>query len=70
LFVRHVKNIAVSNLMFGSTDPDPRTPVIAVDVKNIRIGKGTYSGSSSSGSFILMDNVEISDIQDPLGWKK
>jgi polygalacturonase len=70
LFVRHVKNIAVSNLMFGSTDPDPRTPVIAVDVKNIRIGKGTYTGSSSSGSFILMDDVEISDIQDPLGWKK
>jgi hypothetical protein len=67
-FLRHVKNIAINNLMFGSIDPDPRIPIIAMDVKNLRIGKSSYTGSSSPESFVLLDRVDDYDIEKPLGW--
>jgi polygalacturonase len=70
LFIRHVKNISVNNLMFGSTDLDPRTPIIASDVKNLRIEKSIYTGSSSSESFVLLNEVKGYDIENPLGWEK
>ncbi len=69
-FIRHVKNISINNLMFGSDEADPRIPVIAVDVKNLRIGKASYTGSSSPESFVLLDQVEGYDIEKPLGWGK
>ena len=37
MFIRHVKNLVLTNLLFGSNKPDPRIPLIAVDVKNLRI---------------------------------
>jgi len=67
-FLRHVKNIAINNLMFGSIEPDPRIPIIAMDVKNLRIGKSSYTGSSSPESFVLLDRVDDYDIEKPLGW--
>lgn len=69
-FIRHVKNIAISDLMFGSSEADYRTPVIAVDVKNLRIGNSSYTGSSSPESFVLLDRVEEYNIEKPLGWGK
>jgi polygalacturonase len=68
LFIRHVKNVSVSNLKFGSDEPDSRIPVIAVDVKNLEIGKVTYMGSSTPESFVLLDHVEEYNIEKPLGW--
>jgi len=68
LFIRHVKNISVNNLMFGSTSPDPRTPVIASDVSNLQIGKSIFSGPSAADYFIELNQVEGFDIEKPLGW--
>lgn len=70
LFIRHVKNMTVNNLMFGSNKPDPRTPIIAVDVRNLMIGKTSCAGSSLPVSFVLLDHVEEYDIEKPLGWGK
>ncbi|GHT63482.1 exo-poly-alpha-D-galacturonosidase [Bacteroidia bacterium] len=70
LFIRHVKNISVSNLIFGSKNPDPRIPVIASDVKNLRIKNSTFSGHSTSAGFALLDRVEGHDIEKPSGWNK
>lgn len=68
LFIRHVKNLAVSNIMFGHNEPDPRVPIIAVDVKNLRILKGFCADSISPESFVLLDRVENYEIEKPLGW--
>lgn len=70
LFIRHVRNLAVNNLILGSNEPDPRTPVIAVDVENLRIGKCSYVGSSSPESFVLLDHADVYNIETPLGWGK
>ncbi len=68
LFVRHVKNLTVDNLMFGSDAPDPRIPIVAVDAKNLRIGKSTFSGPSNPESFIFLSDVDEHDIEKPTGW--
>jgi len=68
-FIRHVKNLAISNLMFDSNEPDPRVPVIAVDVQNLQIGKSMYTGASSSGPFILLDHVTGTEIEKPQNWQ-
>jgi hypothetical protein len=70
LFVRHVKNISVTDLIFGSEDSDPRIPVIASDVKNLRIKNSICSGLSTPACFVLLDRVEGHDIERPSGWDK
>lgn len=70
LFIRHVKNLMIENLIFGSQEPDPRIPIIAVDVKNMRIGESSYIGSSSSTYFVLHNNVKEYKIEKPLGWSR
>jgi polygalacturonase len=67
-FIRHVKGLSISNLMFGSKEPDPRIPVIAVDVERFRLYKSVYSGISTPPCFILLDRVKEFDIDKPLGW--
>jgi polygalacturonase len=67
-FIRHVKNLAISNLMFSSREPDPRVPVIAVDVHNLQLSRSIYTGTFASGPFILLDQVTHADIEKPLNW--
>lgn len=70
LFIRHVKNLNISNLMFGSNEPDPRIPVVVSDAENIRIGESIFTGSSApSVPFILLDKVEGYDIKKILNWE-
>jgi polygalacturonase len=38
-FIRHAKNIQIDGLMFGSKHPDPRIPIIAVDVDGLQINR-------------------------------
>jgi len=68
LFVRHVKNITINNLIFSNNKPDPRAPVIAVDVHNFRLFGSIYAGTSASAPFILLDQVTQADIEKPLNW--
>jgi polygalacturonase len=37
LFIRHARNIQINGLMLGSEQPDPRAPVIAVDVEGLQV---------------------------------
>lgn len=67
-FIRHVKNLSVSNLAFGSNKPDPRIPVIAVDVQNLQIRKSLHTGNSTSDTFVLLDRVKEAEIKKPLNW--
>lgn len=67
-FIRHVKNLVIHNLMFSSNKPDPRIPVIAVDVHNLQLSGSIYTETSASGPFILLDQVTQADIEKPLNW--
>ena len=67
-FIRHVKNLSINNLMFGSKENDPRIPVIAVDVEKFTIGKSTFSGNTPHAHFVLLKDVTDFDIEKPLGW--
>lgn len=70
LFIRHAKNIQVNGIMFSSEQPDPRTPVIAVDVDGLQIQNVSKIGNSGSDVFFRGWNVADIDIATPLGWKK
>jgi polygalacturonase len=67
-FIRHARNITIDNVMFGSNAVDPRIPIIAVDVENLRISRSTYTGPHQTESFALFDRVSVYDIEKPLGW--
>lgn len=67
-FIRHVKNLSISNLIFGSNQPDPRIPIIAVDVQNMQISKTLYTGEDNKNIFILLDKVIRADIEKPQSW--
>ncbi|KAA6299780.1 MAG: Exo-poly-alpha-D-galacturonosidase [Candidatus Ordinivivax streblomastigis] len=69
-FIRHVKNLIMNNLIFGSETIDPRIPIIAIDVKNISIKNSIYTGNSAAASYVFLNHVEGYEIEEPLGWKK
>ncbi|MAX23865.1 MAG: polygalacturonase [Phycisphaeraceae bacterium] len=70
LFVRHVKNFIIGDLIFSSDQEDPRVPIIAVDVKNLSIGTALYSGGSTSSNYALLDGVDNHEIKRPVGWSE
>lgn len=67
-FIRHVKNVTIQNVMFGSNAIDPRIPIIAVDVKTLIINQIIYTGTFKTSSFALLDQVSAYDIEKPMGW--
>ncbi|MDX8339632.1 glycosyl hydrolase family 28 protein [Draconibacterium sp. IB214405] len=67
-FIRHVKNLAINNLMFGSDQPDPRIPIIAIDVENMQINKTIYAGDENKNTLIVLDQVRDFSIEKPQGW--
>ena len=67
-FIRHVKNLSIDNMMFGSNDDDPRIPVIAVNSERIRIGQSIFTGESEPSCFALMENVSEFEVEKPIGW--
>lgn len=70
LFVRHVKNLSVNNVMFGSNEAESRTPVIAVDVKNFRIAGVMFTGKQEQRpAFALLDQVTDYKIERPINWR-
>ncbi len=69
LFIRHVKNISLVDFQFGSYAPDPRIPIIAVDVDRLQVNRGMYTGTQVTGRrFLLSDNTASHSIEVPLGW--
>lgn len=44
LFIRHVKNITVSDISLGSVKPDPRPPLIGVDIDRLILRGLTIDG--------------------------
>ncbi|HEU4471073.1 MAG TPA: glycosyl hydrolase family 28 protein [Flavisolibacter sp.] len=70
LFIRHAKNVQVSSLSLGSQEMDPRTPVIAVDVKGLSIQNVGNVQQSGAEVFLQGWDVEDVTVDTPLGWKK
>ena len=60
LFIRNVRSIAVDNAAFQSEKPDPRIPVIAVNVGNLSLDRIQVNDISSAG--VLLDNVRTADV--------
>jgi len=60
LFIRNVISIAVDNATFQSEKPDPRIPVIAVNVGNLSLDRIQVNDISSAG--VLLDNVRTADV--------
>jgi len=70
LFIRHAKNIQVRGLMLSSEQPDPRTPVIAVDVEGLQIQSIAKINNSTADVFFKGWNVKDVLVDTPLAWKK
>lgn len=70
LFVRHVKNLQVTGLMLNSEQPDPRIPVIAVDVDGLQIHSISRILNSTANVFLKGANVKDISVDTPLAWTK
>ena len=70
IFIRHAKNIQVRGLMLSSENPDPRTPVIAVDVRGLQIQSIGTVQNCTSDHFFKGWSVQDISIEHPLAWKK
>jgi polygalacturonase len=70
LFIRHAKNIQIRGLMLSSERPDPRTPVIAVDVEELQVQAIARVDNNSSDVFFRGWNVQGISVDTPLLWKK
>jgi len=70
LFIRHTKNIQVRGLMLNSEEPDPRIPVIAMDVDGLQIQSISKINNSTADVFFKGLDVKNIFIDTPLGWKK
>lgn len=70
LFIRHAKNIQVRGLMLSSEQPDPRTPVMAVDVDGLQIQSIARVNNNSADVFFRGWNVKDVSVDTPLAWKK
>jgi polygalacturonase len=70
-FVRHVKNLSISDLMFGCEAVDPRPPFVMQDVRNVRIGQSVCAGGIAEGvPYAVLEDVTDYEIEKPLGWGK
>ena len=69
LFIRHAKNISVTNLMLGTTEPDVRVPIIVEDVSVLQIKGTQIINSNDSKPFVVGKSLRQYDIEKPLGWK-
>lgn len=70
LFIRHAKNIQIRGLMLNSQQPDPRTPVMAVDVEGLQIQSVARVTNNSADVFFKGWNVKDVLVDTPLAWKK
>lgn len=70
LFIRHAKNIQVRGLMLSSEQPDPRTPVIAVDVEGLQLQSISKINNNTADIFFKGWNVKDVLVDTPLAWKK
>ena len=68
-FIRHVKNVTIENLMFGSDSIDLRPPFVAIDVANLQIGKSIYTSRWKPKYFAILNQAKSYDIVKPLGWQ-
>lgn len=70
LFIRHARNVQVNGLILGSAAPDPRVPVIAVDVEGLQVRSIAPVVNSGAPVFFKGYNSTQVDVEKPLGWEK
>jgi hypothetical protein len=56
--------------MLNSEQPDPRTPVIAVDVEGLQIQSIAKVNNNTADVFLKGWNVKDILVDTPLAWKK
>ena len=69
LFIRHAKNISVTNLMLGTKETDVRVPIIVEDVSALQIKGTQIVHLNNSKPFVIVKALKKYDIEKPLGWK-
>lgn len=69
LFIRNVETIIVDGATFKPEKPDPRIPLIAVDVDNLRMNRIEVGNKNSSGE-VLLHNVLLYDIDSTVSISK
>lgn len=70
LFIRHAKNVQINGLMLNSAAPDPRTPIVAVDVNGLQLQSIGKIGNSGAAFFFEGWKVKDIAVDKPLGWEK
>jgi hypothetical protein len=70
LFIRHAKNIQISDLMLGAANSEPRVPVMAEDVEGLQIKNTGRVKNSSARVFFYGKNVRNVSVDKPLGWDR
>ena len=56
-FIRHVKNITLSDINLSSSSPDPRIPLIGVDIERLDID-GFHTGKPGSSKIFELTGVK------------
>ncbi len=69
LFIRHAKNISITNLMLGTKKVDVRVPIIVEDVCALQIKGTQIINLDNSKPFVVGKSVKKYNIEKPLGWK-
>ncbi len=68
-FIRHAKRVSLIGFQFGSDRPDPRPPLVAVDVDLLRVVNGMHTGPSAMGvPFMVSEGVASHHVETPIGW--
>lgn len=69
LFLRHVKNIQISNIILGSQKEEIRVPIMGQDIEGLSIRQTRVQQTMKSKIFFKGEKVTVYDIEKPLGWK-
>lgn len=64
LFIRNVENIEVNNVSFSSDKPEPRVPIIAVNVGNLYLDR--IKSNATSAIDVILSKVDKYEIEQKL----
>jgi hypothetical protein len=69
LYIRHAQGFSIDNAVFGVKEKDARVPLVAEDVKELRVTRTRLSGRYTPESFLKGKSLKNYQIAKPLGWE-
>lgn len=69
LFIRHVKDLMIDNIIVDSQNEDPRVPIVADDVKGLYIGASRVKSGLTSTLFFEGSRISDYRVDTPIGWQ-